>query len=106
MHDHDHEHEHTHDHDHEHTHDHDHEHEHHHHDHDHDHSHEAGAGTLTAVLGYMLDHNIHHAEELENIAKKLDEQGFADASRTLFECTELFGQANDKLAAALGLLKE
>lgn len=95
-----HDHEHEHDHDHEHHHDHDH-HKHHHHDHD-----AAGADTLTAVLGYMLDHNMHHCEELKGISEKLSSEGKAEAAETLLLGTKLFDQANEKLAAALALLKE
>ncbi len=95
MHEHDHDHEHTHDHEHEHT-----------HEHHHDHSHEGGAQTLTAVLKYMLEHNIHHADELKGIAEKLSAQGQAEAAGTLRESTALFDAANEKLAAALALLND
>ena len=84
---------------HEHHHDHEHTHEHHHHDGD-------GAEKLTAVLRYMLDHNIHHADELKGIVEKLKEQNLTEASDTLAESTALFDQANEKLAAALKLLGE
>ncbi|MBR6321273.1 MAG: hypothetical protein IKR59_00260 [Lachnospiraceae bacterium] len=98
------------DHEHEYEHDHDHEHHHHHdHDHDHDHHHDhsrSGADTLTAVLGYMLDHNIHHCEELKGISEKLSAEGREEAAQVLLEGTALFDQANEKLAAALALLKE
>ena len=89
--------------DHEHLHGHEHDHEHHHHDHA---LHEGGADTLTAVLKYMLDHNMHHADELKGIAAKLQEQGKAEAAKALGESTGLFDAANEKLAAALRLLGE
>ena len=95
-------HEHEHIHDHEHEHDHDHEHT---HEHDHEHHHHEGDGTLTAVLKYMLDHNIHHADELKGIAEKLRAQGQEAAADTLSESTALFDSANEKLAAALALLQ-
>ena len=104
MHDHGHEHTHEHEHEHEHEHHHDHEHEHT-HDHEHHHHDADGAGTLTAVLKYMLDHNIHHADELKGIADKLRAQGQAAAADTLGESTALFDAANEKLAAALALLQ-
>ena len=102
---HDHEHHHEHHHDHHHDHEHEHSHEHHHQDHEHTHT-GAGADTLTAVLGYMLDHNIHHCEELKGISEKLSAEGKTEAAETLLEGTQLFDQANEKLAAALALLKE
>lgn len=77
----------------------------HHHEHEH-HHHTDGAQTLTAVLKYMLDHNIHHAEELKGIAGKLKEQEMIAASDLLSESTALFDQANEKLAAVLKMLGE
>ena len=61
---------------------------------------------MTAVLGYMLDHNIHHCEELKGISGKLAAEGRAEAADILLEGTRLFDQANEKLAAALALLKD
>ena len=90
-----------------HEHEHEHEHEHHHdHEHEHHHDHGTGADTLTAVLGYMLDHNIHHCEELKGISEKLAAEGKAEAAETLLEGTRFFDEANEKLAAALQLLKD
>lgn len=78
-----------------------------HHEHEHGHHHPAdGAETLTAVLKYMLDHNIHHADELKGIAGKLKEQEMTAASELLTESTALFDQANEKLAAVLKMLGE
>ena len=96
-----------HEHEHEHGHHHEHEHEHeHHHEHHPEHEHAAGPDTLTAVLGYMLDHNVHHCEELKGIAEKLSAEGKTEAAETLLEGTRLFDQANEKLSAALALLKD
>ena len=92
---------HEHEHDHDHIHDHEHVHD---HEHEHEHSHEE-TGTLTAVLKYMLEHNIHHAEELKGIAEKLRGQGQTDAAEILAESTACFDAANEKLAAALALLQ-
>lgn len=93
-------HEHEHDliHEHEHTHEHEHEHT---HEHEHDHG---ETGTLAAVLKYMLEHNIHHADELKDIAEKLREQGQADAAEALVKSTVFFDAANEKLADALAML--
>ena len=98
---------------------HDHEHEHvhghahgqsHSHPHTHDHPHgEAAAMSFEetlALLGYMLDHNMHHCEELKGISEKLSSEGKAEAAETLLLGTKLFDQANEKLAATLALLKE
>ena len=92
--------------------DHDHEHAHsgaytHSHPHTHEHSHEHpnshthdGAQAL-AVLQYMLDHNLHHAGELSDIAAQFD----GEARHQLLHAVESFDQANGYLSAALELLK-
>ena len=51
----------THTHEHTHTHD---------HGHDHVHSHDLPGDKTAALLQYMLDHNIHHAAELNDIAAR------------------------------------
>ena len=103
--DHEHTHEHTHEHDgvthtHPHTHDHD-------HDHGHDHVHlhaENGAPSeqTVAVLQYMLEHNIHHASELNDLAQQLT----GEARHQMEHAVEAFDQANGYLSAALELLKK
>ena len=92
--------------DHDHTHDHAHEHTHS-HDHDHGHSHEplrAEDGQVSeqtvAVLRYMLDHNIHHAAELSDLADQLT----GEARHQMLHAVESFDQGNGYLSAALELL--
>jgi hypothetical protein len=103
---HEHTHEHTHEHDgvththvhsHPHTHDHDHEEDHH-----HAHAASGVSGDQTvAVLQYMLEHNIHHAGELNDIASTLT----GEAQHQLLHAVESFDQANGYLSAALEILK-
>ena len=90
--------------DHDHTHDHTHS-----HDHDHLHSHEplqAKDGAVDeqtgAVLRYMLDHNIHHASELSDLADQLT----GEARHQMLHAVESFDQANGYLSAALELLEK
>ena len=92
--------------DHDHTHDHAHEHAHS-HDHDHGHGHEplrAEDGQVSeqtvAVLRYMLDHNIHHAAELSDLADQLT----GEARHQMLHAVESFDQGNGYLSAALELL--
>ena len=102
--DHDHIHEHTHTHGgEEHTHAHS-------HCHCHEHGHDHGAlhaenGAVSpqtvAVLKYMLDHNIHHAAELNDLAGQIS----GEAQHQLQHAVEAFDQANGYLSAALELLK-
>ena len=90
---------------HDHTHDHTHTHE---HEHPHTHSHEhlhAENGTVdaqtVALLKYMLDHNIHHAKELSDLASQLT----GEARHQLLHAVEAFDQGNGYLAAALEHMK-
>ncbi len=53
----------------------------------------------------MLD-NEHHAEELVGVAKKLGEQGFAEAAAAIAEAVEDFRAGNAKLDKALSILKK
>lgn len=75
--------------------------------HQHAHPHEHGAGATSpeqrdALLTYMLDHNRHHAEELHELGHSVE----GEASDLIHDAVDLFSQANDKLEAALKLLKE
>ena len=86
-------------HDHEHFHAHSHE-----HSHDHEHLHAEGGSVspeTVAVLQYMLDHNIHHAAELNDLAQQLT----GEAQHQMLHAVEAFDQANGYLSAALELLK-
>ena len=80
------------------THSHPHTHE---HSHEHPNSHTHDGAQALAVLQYMLDHNIHHAGELSDIAAQFD----GEARHQLLHAVESFDQANGYLSAALELLK-
>lgn len=104
--DHEHVHEHTHEHDgvvHTHTHEHPHDHEHgHEHTYEHLHAENGAPGEQTvAVLKYMLEHNIHHAAELNDLAQQLT----GEAQHQMLHAVEAFDQANGYLSHALELLK-
>ena len=97
--------------DHEHTHDHVHEHTHtdaqghtytHTHEHVHGDGHTQGEEQTVAVLRYMLEHNIHHAAELNDMAR----QFHGEVHHQLLHAVESFDQANGYLSAALELLKD
>ena len=100
-----HEHEHTHTHSHggvEHNHTHSHAHS---HDHGeaHDHAHGAAAGAEDiAVLRYMLDHNVHHCAELQDLGNTLT----GEAAHQVAHAVEAFDQANGYLASAIEELKK
>lgn len=66
------------------------------HEHNHNHSH-GSPEEILALLGYMVEHNKHHAQELKEIA-----DGLSSKSRTLIlEAVEDFDRGNQKLEKAL-----
>lgn len=106
-------------HDHEHHHEHSHDHKHS-HEHPHDHNHEHGHGGQThthgegkaqsieeslALLGYMLEHNRHHAEDLHELLHGLEAAGSKEAAALATEALHFYEHGNDKLAEALTRLK-
>ena len=73
------------------------------HDHHHDHEHKAHSPEETlALLGYMIDHNRHHAEELHDLAHSAT----PDAAALIHEAVDAFLAGNEKLEKALAILKE
>lgn len=91
--------------------DHTHEHTHDHGGAEHTHTHDHGplraeGGAVSeqtvAVLQYMLDHNIHHASELSDLAGQMT----GEAQHQMLHAVEAFDQANGYLSHALELLKK
>jgi len=99
-----HEHKHTHEHVHAdgstHTHVHEHGHE---HEHDHDHIHEGGGEKeeVRALLGYMLSHNKHHAEELHGLSERLRNLGMEAAAGVMDQAISYYQKGNELLEKAL-----
>lgn len=86
---------------------------HHDHEHNHEHCHECKEGCeknctdeVVALLNYMLSHNQHHAEELDQMADNLVKLGMEDAARTIKEGVADFQKGNMRLGLALTLVKE
>ncbi len=104
MHEHEHEHTYTHSHPHEHEAGHEHEHNHpHDHGHDHAHAHDVPPEERTrALLGYMIEHNEHHAEELAELVDTLS----GAARKRLLEAIGSFEAGNVQLRETLELLGE
>ena len=109
---------HTHDHSVTHTHEHSHG-EGHEHDHEHSHgcghSHECGSSCgssgeckneTVALLSYMLDHNEHHAAELDQMAENLQKLGMDAAAKQIREAVSDFQKGNLRLSLALATVKE
>lgn len=98
---------------------HDHAHDHHHdHEHGHDgceHSHHCGhcdsgndgcKDETLALLSYMLQHNEHHAAEIDEMAARLEKDGMADVAKQMKEGVTQFQKGNLYLSLALSLYKE
>lgn len=120
-----HEHEHTHTHTYEHGHEHGHEEEHDHchgesgahcHNHEghshcdggqcHNHDGQAGNGNKNAaLLKYMLDHNTHHAAELDQLAAKLSSDGQEKAAEQIHKAVDEFQKGNMYLSLAMSMLE-
>ena len=61
---------------------------------------------MLALLGYMLDHNRHHTEELHGLFHALDDAGLYDAADELSNAMQYYVSGNDALENALDLAKQ
>lgn len=76
------------------------------HEHNHEHSHDHGAHAETdALIGYMVSHNAHHAEELKEIAHTLRHEGRGEIADCIEAAVEDFAAGNEKLSKALEMIK-
>ncbi len=78
------------------------------HGHDHGHHHHSGGGSsdtpmeeLLALMKYMVGHNAAHAEELAQLAQKLQDAGNHSAYRRIMDAVVNFDVGNATLAAVL-----
>ena len=73
------------------------------HPHSHAHAHAGeGDGKTTAVLTYMLEHNVHHCAELKELAAGLS----GEAQHQLLHAVEAFEETNGHLEQAVEALKK
>ena len=88
----------------------------------HDHGHQDGCGhneghcgsckegdcknETIALLTYMLQHNEHHAMELDQMADNLAKMGLDTAARTIREGVSDFQKGNMRLSLALTIVKD
>ena len=79
----------------------------------HDHTHNEGGcqggdcrNETVALLTYMLQHNEHHAAELDQMADNLAKMGMDAAAKTIKESVSDFQKGNMRLGLALTLVKE
>lgn len=83
------------------------------HEHEHGHRHHHGEelpGGMSeqekrkTMLGYLLSHNEHHAEEIREMAEALAADGCAEAAELIRQAAESFKEGNEKLKKAAELL--
>lgn len=75
----------------------------------HCHAHDQGAAPgdkNAAVLKYMLDHNTHHAAELDQMADKLAADGHEKAAEQIRKAVDEFQKGNLYLNLALSLVND
>lgn len=75
----------------------------------HHHHLEAASATkeeAVALLGYMVAHNEHHAEELTELAENMRSLGLEDAAEEIEGSVEDFKEGNLKLRSAFTLLQK
>jgi hypothetical protein len=83
----------------------------HHHEHTHIHAHEherplaSALDGAAAALGYMIEHNAAHADELKSLAQKLREAGKEAEAEMILEGVKNFDAGNARLGEALGKLR-
>lgn len=59
-----------------------------------------------AVLAYMVQHNEHHAAELDQMADNLEKLEMFDAAKTIRDGVADFQKANMRFSLALAQVKE
>ena len=59
-----------------------------------------------ALLTYMLQHNEHHTQELDQMAENLDKMGLAASAKAIRDAVADFQKSNMRLGLALTLVKE
>lgn len=64
------------------------------------------ADKTAALLQYMLDHNTHHAAELDQMEDKLTKEGHEKAAEQIRKAVDEFQKGNLYLGLALSLVKE
>lgn len=76
----------------------------HNHEHNHGSSGDMDAEKAAALLKYNLEHNLHHAEELHDLAHQMERLGLEDAARKVIDAYEAYKVGNKALQAAVDKL--
>ena len=76
------------------------------HGHSHDDLQPMSREEILKLLGYMLDHNRHHTDELHGIFHALDDAGCYDAADELENAMRSYRAGNEALENALDLARQ
>ena len=60
-----------------------------------------GKSRSSALLKYMLEHNEHHTEELQDMSAELKNQGLPEAAELILSAVDAFNKGNKLLSEAL-----
>ena len=74
--------------------------------HEHHHEETGNRKENLALLNYMLDHNEHHAAELEEMAGKLEKTGYHEEARQIREGVDKFKEGNALLKKAVETMEK
>lgn len=61
---------------------------------------------LEALIRYLVDHNVHHTEELEELALSLKQNHKDEAYADVLSAIESYKEGNNKLSSALSKFLE
>ncbi|MDR3150060.1 MAG: hypothetical protein LBT88_08670 [Oscillospiraceae bacterium] len=81
-------------------------HEGHHHDHGDGHTHSHDSAELAALLGYAIEHNAHHAEELQELARCFEAADLLEVAQQIEGAVEGIQTAVDVLGIAQFMLND
>lgn len=70
------------------------------------HDEHASKDETLALLGYMVNHNAHHAAEADEMADSLEKRGMADVAEKIREGVAEYQKGNTYLSVALSLYKD
>lgn len=70
------------------------------------HQQHVGKDETLALLAYMLEHNEHHAAELQEMSETLEQNGYKEAADEIREGVSYFRKGNTHLVCAIGNVKK
>ncbi len=65
------------------------------------HSHGGGQDRIETLLSYLYDHNVHHAEELTDLAAEMEKAGKTASAALVRDAQKAFAEGGNLLHEAL-----